>query len=128
MSMSSRLHPRVLCTYWGMLSILQQATYSSTFALNSCLYRASKSISSGRSRPSQAFPERGQYAHVHNCLASWEYVSFFSNLPTDNWFPSFSFKVWYSGLKDPARPFFFFFRFFFFVMTLQGISSFICYK
>lgn len=58
-SISPRLHQRVLCACWGMLSIIQQAAYSSALAFNSCLYRASRSVRRGRFRPSQVFPKHG---------------------------------------------------------------------
>ena len=58
-SISLRLHQRVLCICWGMLSIIQQAAYSSAFVFNSCLYRASRSVRRGRFRPSQVFPKHG---------------------------------------------------------------------
>ena len=90
---SPRLHQRVLCVCWGMLSIIQQAAYSSALAFNSCLYRASRSVRGGRFRPSRSFLSIGPVcpcAWPSSILGIWQSFS----KPTVNIsLPSFCFEV-----------------------------------
>ena len=89
-SISLRLHQRVLCICWGMLSIIQQAAYSSALVFNSCFYRASRSVRRGRFRPSQVFPKHGH--SVLMCM-TFSYPGNMAEPTVNISLPSFCFEV-----------------------------------